>query len=250
MFPIQFRRNWKRSNYINYNIKIRLAKISFFSCIYKDAYTNLYSFVPFQIARERISSSKSPNFPLLLLRPSLDQPLFNEHRSVTRFCIHSCIMSKGWPPRSGVPPPGSHPCFAFVDSRCCWPPNPCQGLISIFAGVSVIPSCVHRLPTMTRRRGWRHAGSTIDDIGPDRCNIPRGKIFERRGKGGGRVAVAEEEEEVKGCLMCQLIARKLERIALNDRADVVEGLKEGLRGEIGRFSSFFFFFFFQGWNLF
>lgn len=57
------------------------------------------------------------------------------------------------------------------------------------------------------------------------------------------MAVAEEEEEVKGCLMCQLIARKLERIALNDRADVVEGLKEGLRGEIGRFSSFFFFFF-------
>lgn len=30
--------------------------------------------------------------------------------------------------------------------------------------------------------------------------------------------------------MCQLIARKLERIALNDRADVA-GLKEGLRGE-------------------
>lgn len=99
---------------------------------------------------------------------------------------------------------------------------------------------------MTRRRGWRHAGSTIDDIGPDRCNIPRGKIFERRGKGGGRVAVAVEEEGMEGCLMCQLIARKLERIALNDRADVVEGLKEGLRGE-GKLKGlvpFFFFFFF------
>lgn len=34
----------------------------------------------------------------------------------------------------------------------------------------------------------------------------------------------------KDVLMCQLIARKLERIALNDRADVA-GLKEGLRGE-------------------
>lgn len=90
-FPFNFEETEKRTNYISYNIKIRLAKISFFSCIYKDAYTNLYSFVPFQIARERISSSKSPNFPLLLLRPSL----FNEHRSVTRFCIHSCIMSKG-----------------------------------------------------------------------------------------------------------------------------------------------------------
>lgn len=76
--------------------------------------------------------------------------------------------------------------------------------------------------------GWRHAGSTIDDIGPDRCNIPRGKIFERRGK-GERVEVVEEEG-VEGVLMCQLIARKLERIALNDRADVA-GLKEGLRGE-------------------
>lgn len=39
-----------------------------------------------------------------------------------------------------------------------------------------------------------------------------------------------EEEGVEGVLMCQLIARKLERIALNDRADVA-GLKEGLRGE-------------------
>lgn len=35
---------------------------------------------------------------------------------------------------------------------------------------------------------------------------------------------------MEGVLMCQLIARKLERIALNDRADVA-GLKEGLRGE-------------------
>lgn len=39
-----------------------------------------------------------------------------------------------------------------------------------------------------------------------------------------------EEEGVEGVLMCQLIARKLERIALNDRADVA-GLKEGLREE-------------------
>lgn len=60
----------------------------------------------------------------------------------------------------------------------------------------------------------RHAGSRSMISVPDRGNIPVARYL----------SDAERVEGERGVLMCQLIARKLERIALNDGADGL-GLK-------------------------
>lgn len=143
-------------------------------------------------------------------------PLFNNRFRRTRpWC---CTMSKGCPPRNESPPRVLVSLLSGDTALLAAKSLQQQGLISIFVGVSVTPSYMHPSlpPSMNddTAQARRHAGSRSMISVPDRGNIPVARYL----------SDAERVEGERGVLMCQLIARKLERIALNDGADGL-GLK-------------------------